>query len=300
MVTESSIPVLVVGEALMDITTSSAGDVETPGGGPANIALGLSRRGIRAALLTHLGRDTRGETIATHLAGSGVRVLEGSFHDGATSTARATLDDTGAATYDFDIAWDIDADAVPGSPALIHIGSLGVFLAPGADAVRALLDANPDAVVTFDPNIRPSLVGDPADARATYEEFARRATIVKLSDEDAAYLYPGAGIDEILDAILALGPRLVAITRGGEGTTLATAADRVEVAAPRVTVVDTIGAGDTFMASLIAEPAIRSGAPLSADDLRAIGARAVAAAAITVSRTGADLPWARELDVNHG
>lgn len=288
--------VLVIGEALMDITEGPSGVVETPGGGPANIALGLGRRGIPVALLTSLGHDERGDIIAAHLAGSGVRVLPASFRPGATSTARATLDETGAATYAFDIDWALLDDALDEHPAVVHTGSLAAFLAPGADSVQTILRAHPDAVVTFDPNIRPDLVGPADDARATFEAIARRAWVVKLSDEDAAYLYPGLSVAEVTDEILALGPELVAVTLGGEGAVLATARDRATVPAPRVDVVDTIGAGDTFMASLLAEPVIRARVPLTRQDLAAIGARAVAAAAITVSRAGADLPWSHELD----
>lgn len=288
--------VLVIGEALMDITTTARGTTETPGGGPANVALGLARRGVETSLLTSLGRDHRGLAITAHLEESGVAVLPASFHDGRTSTARATLDETGAATYEFDISWTLPGDLSIASPAVIHTGSLAAFLAPGADAVRTVLAAHPDAIVTFDPNIRASLIGTAAAAREAFEDFARRSAVVKLSDEDAAFLYPDLDESGVIDAILALGPRLAAVTRGGAGALLATAEDRVDVAAPRVDVVDTIGAGDTFMASLLAESAVRTRAPLSADDLAAIGRRAVAAAAITVSRAGADLPWSTELD----
>lgn len=287
--------VLVIGEALMDITDSAAGVIETPGGGPANVALGLARRGVDTALLASLGRDARGLVIAAHLEESGVIVHPDTFHDRATSTARATLDETGAATYDFDISWEIPEAVSVDEPAVIHTGSLATFLEPGADAVAQLLAAHPAAVVTFDPNIRPALVGSPAAARARFEGIARRAAVVKLSDEDADFLFPETDLPDVLDAILALGPRLVAITRGGAGAILSTATDRIEVAAPRASVVDTIGAGDTFMASLLTEPSVRAGVAPSAADLQEIGERAVAAAAVTVSRAGADLPWESEL-----
>lgn len=295
MDTEARPAVVVIGEALMDITTTAAGSHESPGGGPANVALGLARRGVETALLTRLGSDARGRAVARHLEASGVGILPESFHDGATSTAKATLDAAGAACYVFDIAWDLPDELDFDPPAVIHTGSLAAFLAPGADAVAALLEAHPEAIVTVDPNIRAALVGDAARARARFEALARRAAVVKLSDEDAAFLFPGLDEDAVLNALLALGPGLVAITRGGAGAALATPHDRVSVAAPRVDVVDTIGAGDTFMASLLAERAVRTGAPLSAADLAAIGARAAAAAAVTVTRAGADLPWARDL-----
>ena len=207
--------VLVIGEALMDITDSAAGVIETPGGGPANVALGLARRGVDTALLASLGRDARGLVIAAHLEESGVSVHPDTFHDRATSTARATLDETGAATYDFDISWEIPEAVSVDEPAVIHTGSLATFLEPGADAVAQLLAAHPATVVTFDPNIRPALVGSPAAARARFEGIARRAAVVKLSDEDADFLFPETDLPDVLGAILALGPRLVAITGRG-------------------------------------------------------------------------------------
>lgn len=296
MTTPARPAVLVIGEALMDITDSADGVSETPGGGPANIAMGLARRGVAAALLTHLGTDERGRAIARHLEASGVGILPESFHDVPTSTARATLDATGAATYEFDIAWEVPRGLSLGDTPVIHTGSLATFLNPGADAVQALLDAHPDAIVTFDPNIRPGLVGSPEDARSRFERIARRARVVKLSDEDAAFLYPDLDIAAVIAAILTLGPAIVAVTRGGSGATLATHEGVVEVTAPRVEVVDTIGAGDTFMASLLVEPLLRAGSTPRAAQLTEIGTRAAEAAAITVSRVGADLPWAHELD----
>jgi fructokinase len=150
--------VLVIGEALMDITDSTAASPRRPAAAP-NIALGLARRGVAAALLTHLGTDERGRAIARHLEASGVGILPESFHDAPTSTARATLDATGAATYEFDIAWEVPGGLslgeTPGHP---H-GLARDLPRPRRRRRAAMLDAHPDAIVTFDPNIRPGLVG---------------------------------------------------------------------------------------------------------------------------------------------
>ncbi len=150
--------------------------------------------------------------------------------------------------------------------------------------------------LTFDPNIRASLIGTRDDVLSSFEETVRLSTVVKMSDEDAAWLYPGSSLDEVLDAVLALGARLAAITLGSKGAILVNAEHRVWVPAPTVAVVDTIGAGDTFMSSLVAEVAADGSVGLDRSALERIGRDAAAAAAITVSRAGADLPWSDELN----
>ena len=294
-VTVTDVDVLVIGEALVDITTIGAEAIEIPGGGPANVALGLGRRGVDVALLTSLGPDARGSAITRHLERSGVWVLAESFVEHPTSTAHAHILDDGAARYEFSIDWTVSRESLPVRPRTIHAGSIAAFLAPGDEVVLEHIDRLAPEIVTFDPNIRPALVGDPHRARVRFEEFARRSTVLKLSDEDAGYLYPGLDEAEVLDAIGELGPRLVALTRGARGAVLAAERTIVDVPGRSVIVADTIGAGDTFMASLVADYPDLHGAALTERELRGLGERAVDAAAITVSRPGADLPWAAEL-----
>ena len=287
--------VVVIGEALIDVVERGGTRVEHPGGSPANVALGLGRMGVRTALLTCLGRDERGDAIVDRLAGSGVRVLGDSFSVDRTSTAAATVDADGQASYVFDVMWSLPAEPLPSTPRILHTGSIAAFLEPGATEVnRHLAEAGADEV-TFDPNIRPALLGERVEALDAFRRTAGLATVVKLSDEDAEWLFPGASVEEVLDTIIALGPRLAAITLGGEGAMLATSADHVRIPAMRVDVVDTIGAGDTFMASLIASVAQEGSAPLDRAALERWGTAAARAAAITVSRAGADLPWSTEL-----
>jgi len=285
--------VLVIGEALVDIVVTGDGSTEHPGGSPANVALGLARRGRDVDLLTRLGGDPRASMIVRHLERSGVEVLSASFTDRATSLARATLGDDGSARYDFDIDWRVPASLPDQRPDLVHTGSLAAFLEPGAAQLVTLLDELRPAVVTLDPNIRPDLL-DHAPAVAQFEALTARATIVKLSDEDAAWLYPGKTIEAVLSRIRSLGPRLVACTLGADGAVLVAEEAQVRVPAVSVAVADTIGAGDAFMAALIDDYLTESGA---SDRVRLehIGRRAASAAAITVSRPGADLPWASEL-----
>ena len=287
--------VLVVGEALVDIVRSGDGDVEHVGGSPANVALGLGRQGVAVALLTRIGDDARGRSIREHVAAAGVDVLAASTTADPTSTAVATIGADGSADYEFDIRWDIDPSATSATARIVHTGSIAAFLEPGAGRVRELIARAGDAIVTFDPNIRPALLGERDDAVRTFESIVPLCTIVKMSDEDAAWLYPGVAMSEVLVRVLSLGAEVGAITRGGDGAILASAQGVVEVPGVAVAAVDTIGAGDTFMASLI-HSALRNGVPRTPEQLATAGGRAARAAAITVSRAGADLPWSRELE----
>ena len=287
--------VLVIGEALIDIVEKDSWATEHVGGSPANVALGLGRRGVATALLTQVGHDPYGQVIAGHLAASHVHVLPQSITALPTSTAVAYIAADGKADYVFDVRWG-SFEPVRTSARLIHTGSIAAFLEPGATAIQKALQQADVAEITFDPNIRPALVGDHASAVTAFERTAGLSTVVKMSDEDASWLYPHQGIDFIIDAVLDQGPRLVAITLGPEGAIIATPAQRVRVDAEAVRTVDTIGAGDTFMASLI-HSVLRFGtSDLDRAKLVHIGTDAVHAAAITVSRAGANLPWAHEID----
>ena len=286
--------VLVIGEALIDIVQTDADRIEHVGGSPANVALGLGRRGADVALLTYLADDSRGDAIIRHMEQSGVHVLVESISAGHTPTAIATIGADGQAEYEFDVAWALRRPAGL-AQRLVHTGSVATFLEPGASAVRDLLRGTPATEITYDPNIRPALLSCHDEALSVFEDTARLATVVKMSDEDAAWLYPGVAPDLVLDAVLELGPRLGAMTLGSKGAIIVNADHRVWVPAAAVSVVDTIGAGDTFMASLINSLLISGSEDLSREMLEHIGRDAVAAAAITVSRKGADLPWAAEL-----
>ncbi|MBO3662816.1 carbohydrate kinase family protein [Microbacterium stercoris] len=290
--------VLVIGEALVDIVVSAEGRTEHPGGSPANVALGLGRRGRDVALLTRLGRDPHASRIVRHLERSGVTVLAESFTSAPTSTALATLHGDGSARYEFDIEWDLPPVPPHVEPALLHTGSLGAFLEPGASKLLRYLEETPAAAISFDPNIRPDLIRDHSAAVEQFEAIAERSTIVKLSDEDAGWLYPDLSIREALGRIRAIGPRLVAATLGADGALLRSASESVDVPGVLTPIADTIGAGDTFMTSLIDDYLTYQG-ELDTERLSLLGVRAATAAAITVSRPGADLPWARELGGTH-
>ncbi|HWL98830.1 MAG TPA: PfkB family carbohydrate kinase [Nocardioidaceae bacterium] len=299
--------VLVAGESLVDVVIGPDGQTieSAPGGAPLNIAVGLARLGVPTALLTTIGADDYGERVARHVHDSGVALHEGVHDSGSTSVARALLDEQRHATYEFALSWDPPEAVLPANCAAVHIGSLGTVIAPG-DARMADLAARARAagvVVSYDPNVRPAVLGDVADPWSDVRRIAAGAAVVKLSDQDGEYLQPGRSLDDLLDALLrGEHTQLAAITRGEHGLLLATEDHRLHVPAPKVDVVDTVGAGDACMAGLLAALHQRgqldrsSLRRLDAADLDAIGAMAARVAALTCARRGANPPWLAELD----
>jgi fructokinase len=298
---------LVVGEALVDIVRSPDGSVrEHVGGSPANVALGLARLDHDVALATHIGADERGDRVRAHLEQDGVRLRNGSVTAARTPTATATLDAHGAASYTFDLVWDLPADLGPGDATHVHVGSIATALEPGARQVRRIVAAaREQATVSYDPNLRPVLLGPPDDERPGVEQLIAVSDVVKASDEDLAWLYPGLAVDDVLLRWAAFGPALVVVTLGGAGARALIGGQLVSVPPRLVDVVDTVGAGDSFMAGLVSgllDARLLGGpggrAALALADSVAVGpalARAIEVAAITCSRAGADPPYRREL-----
>lgn len=291
-----NLDVVVVGEALIDVVSRPDGDVEHPGGSPANVAYGLGRLGIGTGLMTAIGDDARGTAIEEHLVGAGVVLLPGARSLERTASATATIAADGSASYIFDIEWRLEALAPAYIPKVLHTGSIATFLAPGAGTVRSLLEqAHRECMVTYDPNIRPALLGSHAEARSTFEELVPLTDVVKLSDEDARWLYPGQDLEQTAKRILELGTGLAVITAGAEGSLLCTAGTLLSIPSVTTAVADTIGAGDSYMAALIFGLLSRGTAGLAPSVLESIGRTASAAAAITVSRPGANPPTFDEL-----
>ncbi|WP_058594405.1 PfkB family carbohydrate kinase [Leucobacter chromiiresistens] len=287
---------LVFGEALVDVIDGTA----FPGGSPLNVAVGLSRLGVDTTLAARFGDDAYGDRIAQHLAASSVAFAE-PVAGAETSRAEVSLDATGQARYRFALDSELPRMPLDGID-LVHAGSLGAVLAPGAAAVADAFDDPGARLRSYDPNIRPDLMQDHGATLDQVERLAARSHIVKLSDEDAAWLYPGSDLDDVLARLLALGAPLAVVTRGGEGCSARFGGERLDVPADRVTVVDTVGAGDSFMAALLAAVldgplggALLDGMPLDAADVGGALRFAARAAAVTASRAGANPPWAREL-----
>lgn len=300
MTTGATAGALVVGEALIDEVVDPGGVSRHPGGSPANVALGLSRLGVPTRLHTAIGDDPDGDLIARHLESSGVTLTPESRTARPTSRAVATLAADGSASYDFAVTWEPRDLPGTAAPAVVHTGSLGAFLEPGADTAREIVRRSraAGALVAFDPNARPSLIPDADASRARFDEFAFASQLTKLSDEDAEFLFPGRSPEYVLDLLVDGGVAVAGITRGGQGALLASGDARVGIPPVRTTVADTVGAGDSFMAALIWSLVFDGGwdgRSVPASVLERAGATAARAAAITVSRPGADLPTLADL-----
>ncbi|WP_456844316.1 carbohydrate kinase family protein [Cellulomonas sp. P5_C6] len=310
MSTTSAERALVVGEALIDVVARPDGTrAQHPGGSPANVALGLGRLGRSVDLLTWLGHDADGDLVRAHLRESGVHVLEGNRSAARTPLATAHIGQDGAASYEFDLEWDLPEtwDEEPGEPLVVHTGSIATVLQPGGAVVEKILARRRSgSTITYDPNLRPVLMGSPEHALRVVDAMVRLADVVKVSDEDLAWLHPGVAPAEIAEQWSRSGPSLVVVTHGGEGAFASTSAGaRLSVAAPKVQVADTVGAGDSFMGGLI--DGLWTAGLLGADRRQALAdvdtetvqrvlERCARIAAITVSRAGANPPRLAELD----
>lgn len=301
---------IVVGEALVDLVGQRGGRTLAahPGGSPANVALGLGRLGVPVTLKTRLGRDSFGEMIRGHLEASGVRVDGGPGEGVSTSLAIATLA-AGIASYDFRIEWDVgDLSPLPVETRCLHTGSLATALAPGKDSVVDLIQREHErgrVTISYDPNVRPALLGEPARARPDIERLVTSSDVVKVSDEDLRWLYPDRSDEEVAQDWLALGPALVVVTRGGAGVYAVAADVELRRDAVPIDLVDTVGAGDSFTSGLLdglhradLVGAARRDALAGIDraTLESVVEEAALIAAITCSRPGADPPTRAELD----
>jgi len=292
---------LVIGEALIDIVERDGRVTgEHVGGSPLNVAVGLARLGRGVDFLTHIGDDARGRRIVDYVESSGVQLVSGSITADRTPTALATLDAAGSAQYTFDIDWQLSGTPEVAPPLVAHTGSIATVLEPGCRAIAALLDAyHPSATVTFDPNVRPALIDDDDTARGRIDRFIERCDVVKASDEDMRWIDPNRSPEQIARTWLASGPSVVAVTTGERGAFAMCAAGDVQVPAYKVNVVDTVGAGDSFMTGLIdalwelnllGAERRRALAAISTDALTDVVRTAALSSALTVGRAGADLP----------
>jgi fructokinase len=305
----------VIGEALVDLVDN--GDHRTytahPGGSPLNVAVGLARLGHPTNLLARLAADAFGRVLRAHAADNGVG-LDAAVHAvEPTTLAVVSLDDQGRATYDFYLDgtadWQWTADelaAIPSSTSILHTGSLASWTAPGdariADAVAAARVTG-DVLVSYDPNVRPALIGTPERGRALIEKFVAAAHVVKASDEDLGWLYPDSGADAVAAAWLQLGARMIVVTAGPDGAHAYRAGHSpIGRTPPPVTVADTVGAGDALMAGLLSslvQVGVNRPEDLAILDddsvVDGVLARAILTAAITCERPGANPPTASEL-----
>jgi fructokinase len=307
--------IAVAGEALVDVVPAPVeGYFEfAPGGSPANVAVGLSRLDVPARMLARLGTDLLGRRLRTHLTDNGVdlsRVVEAAEQ---SSLALVEVGPDGVADYDFRIDgtadWQWTPEELEGAldgVVALHSGSLALTQEPGATVLRELLaKAAATATISYDPNARPRLMGDPKAVLRGVHELLGIADVVKVSDEDLRWLLPGTAPGAVLDDWLTRGPALVAVTLGGEGV-LAGTSEGLRTSTPgrTVEVIDTVGAGDSFSAALLAGlhrrdllgPARRAAlCGMSPVLLGEVLEECVTAASITCSRRGAQPPTSADL-----
>ena len=293
--------ILVVGEAIVDVVERPDGSrTEHAGGSPANVAVGLGRLGLDVTLATAIGDDAFGAMIESHLSDAGVRLADGSRGPRLTSEAIAHLAVDGSATYDFEVTWDPGLIHTPADVTAVHTGSIAATLEPGADDVEMLLrELEPAAIVSFDPNIRPPLLPDHDDVARRIERLIGLADVVKVSDEDLAWLSPDEPAEAVAERWLEASPAIVVVTRGAEGSSAFAQSGRLDLPAPPSTVVDTVGAGDSYMSGLLAGlhgKGLLSGDrrselhDIDAETLGDVTSVAARSAAWTVSRPGAQSP----------
>jgi fructokinase len=302
--------IVVCGEALIDMIHNGDGTQRAaPGGGPFNTARALARLGVPTAFLGRLSDDRFGRELAGLLAADGVNLDLASIGPEKTTIAIADVDSEGFAEYEFLIqgtsAPNLTTGALPehlGSDVnALHLGTLGLVLEPLASTLVELLRQEHDGrLVMLDPNIRAGLIPD-SEYRDRLRDVISQSTVVKASETDMAWLYPGLDADKAAEQMQNEGVSLVVITLGARGALGVHRDFRVSVAAPEVNVVDTIGAGDAFGAAFLAwlhdHGAIRPDVSLEEEELKAALSFACLAAALTCTRAGAEPPWKSEMMV---
>lgn len=295
--------IAVVGESLVDIVADGEAHV---GGSPLNVAVGLARLGIDTSLHTRVGADRYGDLITERLVGEKVGMPEGTVDDGRTSTATVTLDGNGVATYEFDLVWDLPEPDLTGI-SVVHTGSIGAVLEPGGTVARHTVStADAGVLRSYDPNIRPDIMGDAATARRVVRDLAASCHVVKFSDEDATWIGAdtGATAEDVLASIASSGPGITVMTRGEHGCTAVVDGTVLERRGHPVDVADTIGAGDAFTSGLLfalvrdgCDRLLVDGEPLPREQVDRVLETALASAAVAVSRAGAQPPTPAELDL---
>jgi fructokinase len=292
--------VWVCGEVLIDELPSGA----VVGGGPANTAKALARLGHEVAFIDGISTDVYGVKARAELAADGVDLSLAVTSDLPTAVAVVTLGADGGASYVFKLdktaTFDFNSSWLPDpsryKPQVLHIGTLATLVQPGADVLFDWALACADfAPVVFDPNIRPQVLSDRDKYVALVEKWIGISSVVKLSDDDFEWLYPGKRPESIANQWLQGGVALVVMTRGADGLVGYTSDGVVEVAGEKVNVVDTVGAGDT-VGAIVVQGLITDGLlNMRGSVLKDVLHRAAVAAAITCSRAGAQPPYAHEI-----
>lgn len=297
--------VWVVGEVLIDLIPDGSERKPIVGGGPANTAKALSKLGINTQFIDGISSDEYGQMAKDELVTSGVKLDYVRYSDKTTCLAIVSLSDSGSASYEFVIqntaTFDFTSDWLPNpqteQPSLLHIGTLATVIEPGAtELFKWAQSVGKVAPIVFDPNIRPAVISDRKQYVKQVEQWVSISSAVKVSDDDIRWLYSTLEIDHVINNWLAKGPSLIVVTYGDKGLAGYRVGETVIVDAVRVVVADTVGAGDTVGAILV-EAIVKDGlSSMSGVRLEMMLKRAAKAAAITVSRSGANPPTLKEIE----
>ncbi len=297
--------VWVVGEVLIDLIPEDADRKPVVGGGPANTAKALAKLGIDTQFIDGISTDDYGHMAKDELVRAGVKLDYVKYSDKPTCLAIISLSNSGSASYEFVIentaTFDFTTNWLPKPqterPALLHIGTLATAIEPGASVLfKWAQSVAKFAPIVFDPNIRPAVMNDREKYVIQVERWVSISSAIKVSDEDIKWLYPSLEIERVVNNWLAKGPSLIWVTYGDKGLAGYRQSEKASVDVVKVVVADTVGAGDTVGAILV-EAIVKD----RLDTLRGVRLenmlkRAARAAAITVSRSGANPPTLKEIE----
>jgi fructokinase len=295
----------VCGEVLIDLIPGADGvRVGHVGGGPANTAKALARMGHDVQFIDGLSTDEDGQAARRNLLDDEVKLDLALTSDKPTCLAIVSLDANGGASYEFKIAgtatFDFSLDWLPDpsrfKPNVLHIGTLVTAIQPCADVLYDwALQVAEFAPIIFDPNIRPAVLSDRDAYVALVEKWVAISSVIKVSDDDLVWLYPGQELADIASRWVRDGVALVVVTHGAQGLVGYTAEGATKVDGVKIDVADTVGAGDT-VGAIIVEAMVEKGImTLIGEELEATLRRAAIAAGITCSRKGAQPPYKHEL-----
>jgi fructokinase len=297
--------VWVAGEVLIDLIPEGADRKPVVGGGPANTAKALAKLGIDTQFIDGISSDQYGQMAKDELKTAGVKLDYVKYSDKPTCLAIVSLSESGSATYEFVIentaTFNFTHNWLPNPktdrPSLLHIGTLATVIEPGASALFEWAQAVAKvAPVVFDPNVRPAVISDRAQYVTQVEQWVAISSAVKVSDEDIKWLYPSLETKQVVNNWLTKGPSLIVVTYGDKGLTGYRKGEKISVDSLIVEVADTVGAGDTVGAILV-DAIVKDGlGSLMGSRLEMMLKRATKAAAITVSRVGANPPTSEELE----
>ena len=296
--------VWVAGEVLIDLIPNQNKVEAIVGGGPANTAKALARVGVDTQFIDGISTDDYGLMIKDELLSSGIKLDYVKYSNKPTCLAKVSLNEKGSASYEFVIegtaTFDFSQQWLPNpaqlKPSLLYTGTLATIIEPGASELFTWAQSVAKvAPIVFDPNIRAAVMDDHKIYLSQVERWVAISSAVKVSQEDLSWLYPSLEIDQIVDNWLTLGALLVVVTFGDQGLAAYRLGEKIKVDAIKVKVVDSVGAGDTVGAILV-EAIVKDGlASLSGRPLEMMLKRAAKAAAITVSRAGANPPTSEEI-----